>query len=320
MTDIFVYRNGRVTKADRVEQAWFDPTSGVVFWVDLTEPTDSEAAILTDVFHFHPLAIEDARAATHHPKVEGYDGYLYLILHGIDSTAAVLATHDVDFFLGPNYVVTVHDALSRSFPEIASVCVRNERVLAEGPAALVHRLVDTMVDHYRPEVERMEARLDDLEERILEDRENGEIIREILGLKRDVTSLRRVVLPQRDVMGRLARREFPQFSDEIAYRFRDVYDHVVRVADEALLFQDRMTAMFETHLSNVSNRLNQIMKVLTILSTVFMPLTVLTGVYGMNVGLPHFPGGDDAQFWWVLTLMFSMSGGMLWIFKRKHWI
>jgi len=135
-----------------------------------------------------------------------------------------------------------------------------------------------------------------------------------------VTSLRRVILPQRDVLGRLARREFPQMSDELCYRFRDVYDHVVRVADEALLFQDRITAMFETHLSNVSNRLNQVMKVLTILSTIFLPLSVLTSLYGMNVGLPHLPGGDAMQFWWILAMMALMSGSMLWLFRRKGWL
>lgn len=320
MVDIYLYRNGVTTKVDRVDPDWLDPTLGAVLWVDLTDPTDDELALLDTTFRFHPLAIEDARTETHHPKIESYDGYLYLILHGIDSTASVLATHDVDFFIGANYLLTIHDGMSRSFPEVADVCLRSERVLSEGPAALVHRLVDTMVDHYRPEVDLIEMRLGDLEERILENTEGEDIIRSILVLKRDVTSLRRVILPQRDVLGRLARREFPQMSDELAFRFRDVYDHVVRVADEALLFQDRITAMFETHLSNVSNRLNQVMKVLTMLSTIFLPLSVLTSLYGMNVLLPHLPGGDEMQFWWILLIMVVMSGSMLWVFRRKDWI
>jgi magnesium transporter len=320
MVDILVYRNGSVSTAERVDPAWLDPESGVVVWVDLTEPTDHELAPLTEVFHFHPLSIEDAKAETNQPKIETYDHYLYIVLHGIDSTAQVLATHDVDFFLGPNYVVSVHDGLSRSFPEVADICRRNPRVLGEGPAAMVHRLVDTMVDHYAPEVERIADRLDELEDGILADREANDVQREILGLKRDVTALRRVVLPQRDVLGRLARREFPQLTDEVSYRYRDVYDHVVRVSDEALLFQDRINAMFEAHLANVSNRLNQIMKVLTILSTVFLPLSVLTSMYGMNVDLPHFPGGAGMQFWWVLGMMLGLSGSMLWYFRRRRWM
>jgi magnesium transporter len=192
--------------------------------------------------------------------------------------------------------------------------------MTEGPAALLHRLVDTMVDHYSPETDRIEGRLDDMEERILEDRDDGDVSREILSLKRDVTALRRVIMPQRDVLGRLARREFPQLSDELAFRFRDVYDHVVRVTDEAQMFQDRISAIFETHLSNVSNRLNRVMKVLTILSTIFMPLTVLTSLYGMNVSLPHLPGGEPFQFWWVLGMMVALSGAMLWVFHRQRWL
>jgi magnesium transporter len=320
MVDIFVYRNGSVSTAERVDPAWLDPESGVVVWVDLTEPTDSELAPLTEIFHFHPLSIEDAKAEINQPKIETYDGYLYVVLHGIDSTARVLATHDVDFFVGTNYVVSVHDAMSRSFPEVAEICRRNPRVLGDGPAAMVHRLVDTMVDHYRPEVERIADRIEELEDSILEELEHNNVQRDILSLKRDVTSLRRVVLPQRDVLGRLARREFPQLTDEVSYRFRDVYDHVVRVSDEALLFQDRINAMFETHLANVSNRLNQIMKVLTILSTIFLPLSVLTSLYGMNVDLPHLPGGAGMQFWWVLGMMVTMSGTMLWFFRRRRWI
>ena len=142
----------------------------------------------------------------------------------------------------------------------------------------------------------------------------------ILRLKRDITSLRRVALPQRDALGRLGRREFPQISDALAYRFRDVYDSLVRITDEAILFQDRVTMLVEVHWSTQSNRLNQVMKVLTVIATIFMPLTVVTGLYGMNFDLPHFPGGPGAQFWWVTALMGTMSAGMLWFFRRMHWL
>ena len=112
----------------------------------------------------------------------------------------------------------------------------------------------------------------------------------MLQLRHELAQMRRVLMPQRDVIGRLARREFPAISDEMAYRFRDVYDHVVRLADEAILFQDRVTGILEVNLASISNRLNQVMKVLTVMSTIFLPLTVLSGMWGMNVPLPHFPG------------------------------
>ena len=134
-----------------------------------------------------------------------------------------------------------------------------------------------------------------------------------------VGTMRRVLIPQRDAVGRLARREFAAISDEMAFRFRDVFDHLVRLSEEAMLFQDRMTGVLEVNLASVSNRLNQIMKVLTVMSTIFLPLTVLTGMWGMNIELPHLPGGESAQFWWVVAIMGAASFAMFLMFRRSGW-
>ena len=320
MISVHVHSDGDTRTVDRIDRAWLDPSAEVILWVDLAEPTEQEGRILGDVFRFHPLSVEDALSAIHHPKVEPYDGYLYVILHGIDfqQRKHKFATRDVDFFLGRNFLVTVHDGRSRSIGTIKEICAQHG-ILAEGPVALMHRIVDAMVDNYRPEIEEFEESLDRLEdEAILGSREN--LVRRILTTKRDISSLRRVVVPQRDVVGRLARREFPQIGDEMAYRFRDVYDQLVRLTDEALIFQDRITGILEAHLSTVSNRLNTVMKVLTAVSTIFLPLTVLAGMWGMNVALPMLPGGADAQFWWVTAIMAGIIAVMLFIFRRIGWM
>src|SRR3954447_14331890 len=302
MTSVFVHRNGRTEQVERLDPAWLDPASGMTVWVDLSAPDEDDFKILTNAFHFHPLAVEDTVAEVPHPKIESYNGYLYIILHGIDFKASQhhFATHDTDFFLGPNYLVTIHDGETRTIGEMRQVCARNDRILDEGPVALMHRIVDAMVDHYRPEVEKLETKLDDLEERVFES-PRRDLVRDILGLKRDISSLRRVVQPQRDVVGRLARREFAFISDEMAYRFRDVFDHLVRMSEESLMFQDRVTSILDAHLSNVSNRLNEQMKVLTLVTTIAIPFTVLGGLFGMNV---HLPGISDQSnphaFWWIL--------------------
>ena len=129
-----------------------------------------------------------------------------------------------------------------------------------------------------------------------------------------------MALPERDAVARLARREFPEIPEPMAYRFRDVYDQLVRVADEVAFFQDRVTGLLDAYLSMQSNRMNQVMKVLTLISTIFMPLTVLTGMYGMNVPLPHLPGGEDAQFWWIVAIIVGVVVGMLWLFRRMRWL
>lgn len=320
---VFVHIDGETRAADAIDPAWLAPDSGVVVWADLGNANPAETRrILSEVFKFHELSVEDAVGSLHHPKVEPYDGYLYLILHGIDWNATQqggFSTRDIDFFIGANYLVTVHNGTSRSIAAVQGICPRNAIVLGAGPLALVHRIVDTMVDNYRPEVSQLEARLDEVEEAVF-NASNESIIRQILALKRDVGSLRRVVMPQRDVVARLARREFAVVDEHLSYKFRDVHDHLVRLADEANTFHDRVTGVLDAHLSFVSNRMNEVMKVLTLIATIFMPLTVLTSLYGMNVRLPPMPGGDGAQFWEILMMMAVMTGGMIWYFKRRGWV
>ncbi len=305
---------------ERVEPEWLTLSSPVTLWVDLAQPTDEELRVLSDVFAFHPIAVEDARSALQYPKIEPYPGYLYIVLHGIDlkKGKSQFATRDVDFFLGRNYLVTVHDGESRSISHVHELCDRHDRILSEGPVALLHRIVDAMVDNYRPALVEIEARLDKLEGLAFSGQDST--VRQIIRLKRELGMLRRVIMPPRDAIGRLARREFSAISDEMAYRFRDVYDHMARYADEAMLFQERVTGIHEVNLATVSNRLNRVMKVLTVMSTIFLPLTVLTSMWGMNIALPHFPGSPEVQFWWLTAVMVSVVVVMLILFRRFKWI
>ncbi len=307
-------------RSERVEPAWLDPASKATVWVDLASPTDEEARVLVEVFQFHPLSIEDARSSVQFPKAEPYPGYLYVVLHGIDVRKGkqAFATRDVDFFIGATFLVTVHDGQSTSIEHLRELCGVHDRLMSEGPVALFHRIVDAMVDHYRPVMDALEQRIDSLEEEAFTGR--SQLARRMVKLRHELAEMRRVLMPQRDVIGRLARREFSAISDEMAYRFRDVYDHVVRLADEAILFQDRVTGILEVNLASISNRLNQVMKVLTVMSTIFLPLTVLSGMWGMNVPLPHFPGGDTAQFWWVAGIMAAIAAAMLAVFRRNRWM
>jgi magnesium transporter len=318
---VFVHRQSRTEKVAAIDRAWLDPAAGAFVWVDLAAPSVPESLILSETFAFHPLSVEDARSSLQFPKVEAYDGYLYVVLHGMlfEGTEHCFATHDVDFFVGPTYLVTVHNGASRSIAELRDHCTRNTRILSEGPVALFHRIVDAMVDHYRPEVDKLEDRIDDLEQAIFDNPHQG-LARAILQEKREVAGLRRIVTPQRDVIARLARRDFVDISTEMSFRFRDIYDQLVRIADDVLVFQDRITGMLDAHLSNVSNRLNEVMKVLTVWSVIILPLTLLAGLFGMNVPLPHFPGSDRMQFWWLVAISLAVIVGMLAYFRRRRWI
>jgi magnesium transporter len=322
LISVFKHAGGKTSPADQVDPAWLAPGSGVTVWVDLMNPTPEEGkAILVDLFHFHELAVEDALSALEYPKAESYGGYLYIILHRIDFDAPehCFKTHDVDFFLGANYLVTIHMGDSRSIQRISEICQRNSFALGEGPGALMHRIVDSMVDNYRPETDELSERLDALEEEVF-DANASNLAKNILNFKKDVSSLRRVVQPQRDVVGRLGRREFEMIDEQIAYRFRDVHDHLVRIADESMFFQDRITSLLDANLAIVSNQLNSIMKILTVIATIFMPLTFITGLYGMNVDLPHFGFGGVTMFWVLMGVMIGVVAIMLTYFRRRGWI
>jgi magnesium transporter len=317
----FVHREGRTGQVDALAPEWLQPDSTTIVWVDVRQPAAEDAAFLERTFRFHPLALEDALQPLHYPKVESYGSYLYVILHGIDFKQEEhgFETLDVDFFVGRNYLVTVHDGRRRSIAEVASVCERSDFALAEGPVALMHRIVDHMVDDYRPEVDELEAWLDDIEERVFTD-DRKDLTKEILAVKRDISALRRVVVPQRDVVGRLARREFDLIGQEHAYRFRDVYDQLVRLTDEAIMFQDRVTGILDAHLASVSNQLALVSKVLAGIAVIFGPLTVFTGMFGMNVALPGFPGGERVQFWWIIGVMGLITAALYLAFRRRKWL
>jgi len=197
MITVFAHRNGVTEQAAKFDRAWLTPASDAIVWVDLAAPSIPEGLILSDTFAFHRLSVEDAMSERQYPKAEAYDGYLYVILHGIHFQKGDkrFRTHDIDFFVGPNYHVTVHDRDSGTLQEMRNHATRNPRILGEGPVALLHRIVDGMVDSYRPEMEKLEDRIDDLEKQVF-DRPDPSLVRSILDEKRQIAGLRRIVTPQ----------------------------------------------------------------------------------------------------------------------------
>lgn len=321
MTRIFVHAHGATREVTSVDPAWLKPGSGVTVWADFVEPTEAEGRMLSEVFSFHDLAVESALQREPHPKIESYGDYLYLVFHGINFHAPehTFETHDTDFFLGASFLVTVHDGRRRSIAHVTELCERTAHILAEGPVALLHRIVDTMVDHYRPEADELEERLEEIEKSVIEENHEG-LMGDILAVKRDISMLRRIVVPQRDAVGRLARREFDIVNQEMAYRFRDVYDQFARMAEDAIVFQDRVTGILDAHLASVSNRLADVSRLLAVIATLFGPLTVITGLFGMNVPLPSLVGEGTAQFWEIVAVMVLASAGMYAWFKKSGWL
>ena len=323
--EILVYRKGNtkieenLTVADLPELLQ-DPSA--VIWVDMESPTEADEQVLLNVFRFHPLTVEDCRENRHYPKVEEFDGYIYFIVHGVtaDTSSASFNTIELDGFLGRNYVITYHHDFFRSIANVKQLLRTSPVACQRGTPFLLHQILDQVVDYYSPVLDDFDERIDQLEDNIFNlGRPNNKILSEIMELKRSVLRLRRISVKQMDILHRMSRGEFALIPDVMRPFYRDVYDHLVRVVDLSENYRDLISGSLEAYLSVVSNRLNEIMKVLTIFSAIMLPLTFIAGVYGMNFdNMPELH--SRYGYFTVLIIMIVVAIGMLLFFKRRGWI
>ncbi len=287
-------------------------------WVDMAgKNSGASEKILREVFHLHPMVVEDCLSTRRHPKVEGFDGYVYLITHGVvqRSTVREFATRELDSILGDRWLVTYHEPGSRSVLEAVEHLRRNPAaLLGKGPDRLLHVILDAQVDQWTAVLDLFDERVAHLENRIFT--EHGKkILDEIFDVRRSVMRLRRISTHQRETLLRLSRRDFPQIRAETTPYLRDVYDHLVRVSDLAELYRELVAGVLEAYLSVQSNRLNEVIRVLTVFATIFVPITFITSLYGMNFRfMPELEWRWG--YLWVWGIMISVSGG-LWLWMRR---
>jgi len=289
-------------------------------WVDLESATEEETQILGAVFNFHPLAIEDCIAESHLPKLDDFGDYLFLVLHGArrGDVSGTFKTIELNFFLGKRYLVTYHQQLSRSINRTKERCLKNSLAMSRGMDFLLYEILDGTVDNYFPILDDFDEVINELEHEAIHNPSN-DILNRIFSLKRDGMYLRRVTSPQREILNRLSRDPFAVVNKRAAIYFRDVYDHLVRISDLAESYKDLTTGLLEAYLSVVSNRLNEIMKLLTVFTAVMMPMTVITGIYGMNFkNMPEL----DSPFGYYITIgiMAVIAVAMLGFFRMKKWL
>jgi magnesium transporter len=323
--EILVYRSGAQkvqtgVTVDQLPELLKDES--VVIWIDMESPTEKDEQVLLDVFEFHPLTVEDCRENRHYPKVEEFPGYIYFIVHGVcaDTSPDRFNTIELDGFLGSNYVITYHHDFFRSIDDVKQLLSTSPVGCQRGPAFLAHQILDRVVDYYSPVLDDFDDRIDRLESEIFASkRPNNEILSQIMDLKRSVLRLRRISVKQMDVVLRMSRGEFELIPEEMRPFYRDIHDHLVRVTDLAESYRDLISGSLEAYLSVVSNRMNEIMKVLTIFSAIMLPLTFIAGVYGMN--FDHMPELHSRYGYYATwTIMITLAVAMLIFFWRRGWI
>lgn len=292
---------------------------GHLLWIDVVDPTAEEMRILGEEFGFHPLALEDAARRHQRPKLDQYDGFLFLVFYGLASEDGRPCLREIDLFAGKNYLVTVHDG---KLPEIRATadrwCRNIEDLGNRGIGLLVYSLLDAIVDGYFPVIDDLSERVEDLEEAIFSRRGTG-AQEEIFALKKDLLAIRRVLGPERDVMNLLVRRDSPLFGSEQVVYFQDVYDHILRVADAVDTYRDLLSSALDVDLSMTSYRLNEVVKRLTGSSIILMSVTLIAGIYGMNFQqMPELGWGYGYPF--ALGLMLAVAGGLFLLFRRIGWL
>jgi len=291
-----------------------------IVWLDIRDPTEQDIALLRHGFGFHPLAVEDVIRAHERPKVDAYGSYYFIVFYAAHHNAATdeIETQALNMFIGANYLVTVHEGEIRQIAETQARWQAPGSPLGHRVAALVHALLDAVVDDYFPLMDQVADRIDDLEDTVFIKFEESSI-QTLFGLKKDLLHLRRVVAPERDVLNRLLRRELPVFKPEDMAYLQDVYDHIVRVTDSIDTYRDLLSSALDSYLSVQSNNLNQIVKLLTIASIILMSNALVSGIYGMNFQfMPEL--GWKLGYPFALGLMVIISTALTLYFRRRKWL
>jgi len=269
----------------------------------------------------HPLVLEDILNTDQRPKLEDFGEYLYIVLKMLRKGEGTdIATEQVSLILGVNFVISFQEGIKGDVFDPIRERIRNGKgkLRSMGADYLVYSLMDAIVDNYFVVLEATEERIEQLEEEVMVS-PSAETVRKLHKLKRDMIFLRKAVWPLREVLSAMTRRESKLISDQVALYLRDVYDHVIQVIDIVEASRDILSGMLDIYLSSMSNRLNEVMKFLTVIGTIFMPLTFLVGVYGMNFEyLPELEWHYGYYAVWIF--MVALSAAMILYFKRKRWL
>jgi magnesium transporter len=298
------------TIADEKSHLWVD--------IDICDPKQTE--VLKGITGLHPLAVEDALAANSRPKLEEFPGYLFLIIIGIRFHEHTpdpydLETFDLCFFIGPNYLITVHEGPTKTVDDVAGRIEKNTDLLARGTDRLAHAIMDGAIDEYFPLLDKIDEFVDSLEQRVVVQFDE-KALPEIFAVKRLVLQIRRHVGPEREVFNILTNRPTKLLSPDSQIYYRDIYDHVLRINDSVDTYRDLLSSVLDSYLTQVSNRLGRVTKGLSVVATLSIPFVVISGMWGMN--FQHIPLSDYPHaFWFMLGLQLAV--GLVLVLILRFW-
>jgi len=298
-------------------------TWGGQTWIDIEHPTEKETEYLAQNYPFHPLELDDWLSRIQRPKIDEYKDYLFLVLHFpvFNKEARVTSPSQISVFIGQNYLITLHKGELKPLVKLFRECQIDEESrrehFSEGSGYILYRIIDRLVDSCLPISNKLLGNIEDVEERIFSNRGRSQI-REISILRRDIISFRRIIWPMRAVIGSLEPKARRFAKMDLAVYFGDTVDHLDKIWDALDEYKEIIEGLNDTHDSLASNRTNEVMRVLTIIATILLPITLLASIWGMNIPLP-FQHSSYALFY-IILIMIAIIASMLYFFRRQHWI
>jgi magnesium transporter len=302
--------------------------TNLFLWVDLEKPTAEEAkVVLEDIFHFHPLSIEDCVMVSPSPKVEEYSPkeddmfapYLFMVIHAVDYSRrdGVFATSELNFFLGKNFLVTYHDVPLKSVQQTAERCLKSTVHIARAPDRVAHTLLDGIVENYKPALDELSLEIAGLEDEALQNPGKA-TLNKIIQIKKEVLHLRQIIGPQREVLARFARGDFKLIRAHMVPYFRNVYDGLFHISELAQNYTDSLTGILQVYLNMSSNQTGEVVKLLTVITVITTPATLIGTWYGMN--FTHMPEVHWVHgYWFVAALTAVTTGVTYWYFRKQKW-
>ena len=301
-----------------IETLMTDPHTRI--WMDLDNPSEAEFQFLERYFAILPLTIEDLARQGQRAKLEEFDNYDYLVAFDMHFADGMITTTEVDFLIGKTFLVSSHRGTLASAEDRGRLEQRLAHVMARGTDYLLYVLLDAMVDRYFPSLDAFDEAVDTLEDAIIAD-PTPEVLNTIFAMKRNVVQLRKVINPQLETFSRLTSESYGVVQPDNVIYYRDVHDHLIRIFEVVDSYRDQMSSALDAYLSMTSNRMNEVMKRLTVVAAIFLPITFLTGVFGMNFGAQPWVQHDPGWLFWVcVAIMLIITAMQILFYRRKRWI
>ncbi|MFH4966315.1 magnesium/cobalt transporter CorA [Gaetbulibacter sp. M235] len=305
----------------QIEDVFHFKTTKSVSWVNINGLNHVDAIEKIGAhYNLHPLTLEDIVNTSHRPKLDDYDNYVFVVLKMLyyDKDEQVI-TEQVSFILGESYVLSFQEAEGDVFNTVRErIRYAKGRIRTLGPDYLLYALIDAVTDHYFIVIETLSNKIEDLEDNLFNGFSQEEISQQIQNLKREVLKVRRAIFPLREIISKIEKNENNFIKDKTIHYFRDIYDHVVQISENIEIYREMIWGLMDMYMTTISNKMNEVVKVLTIISTIFIPLTFMAGIYGMNFdNIPELHYKYAYFVLWGIMIILFLS--MLYYFKKKKW-